>query len=196
MNRAWEVVRVLNQAVRQLESCRSFAGLVPEVRANIAYSLPEPKTPADVAAVDGRITVVAGMPHAAGPVRFGASDHLARLLIEISRYDPSLRAALNFRWHEKILAVVREYCREQDLNIGAIDRTQEPSELIGRDRSSMSWKVKELLAANSGQVPPVFYENRGWGKEPLFVLAGPEPLLLVERAAAIASRFAALDSNE
>ncbi|MEO0073247.1 MAG: thiamine-phosphate synthase family protein [candidate division WOR-3 bacterium] len=191
-----EVIRSLNQAVRRLELCREFSALVPEVRSNIAYSLPLPQSTEDVAAVDGRITVVAGMPNAAGPVRFGASDHLARLLIVISHHDPSLRAVLNFRWHETILTLVADYCREQNLALGAIDRTHEPTELIGKDRSSMPWKVKTLLAASSGQIPPVFYENRGWGKEPLFVLVGPDPMLLVERAAAIAARYAALRDNE
>lgn len=186
-----QVIERLAEAVRRLEACAEFAALVPEVRANLAFSLPEPQVRDDVAAVDGRITVVAGMPRASGPARFGASDHMARLLIELGRRDRAIRAGLNFRWHETILAVVEQYCRDQALAIGAIDRTREPAELIGRDRGSMPWKVAQLVAASGGRVPPVFYENRGWGKEPLFVTVGPDPLPLADRAVAIARLFAA-----
>jgi hydroxymethylpyrimidine/phosphomethylpyrimidine kinase len=191
-----QVLAALTEAVRRLEACPEFAPLVPEVRSNFAYALPGPRTPEDVAAVDGRITVVAGMPKAAGPVQFGASDHLARLLIELGRHDRAIRAGLNFRWNETILAVVEKYCREQGLAIGAIDRAREPEELIGRDQSSMPWKVARLVDSACGRsagdrVPPVFYENRGWGKEPLFVLVGPDPLPLADRMVAIARRVSA-----
>lgn len=186
-----QVVERLLEAVRLLQNCPGFARLVPEVRTNIAFSLPEPVSPEDVAAVDGRITVVAGRPRAAGPVCFGASDHLARRIIELRRYDPSVRACLNFRWNESIHGFLKEWCREQGLELGLVDRTDEPKELIGQDRGSMPWKVKRLVESCGGRVPPVFYENRGWGKEPLFVLVGPEPGPLAERACAIARGFAA-----
>ena len=107
-----------------LEACPEFARLVPEVRTNIAFALPDAAGPEDVAAVDGRITVVAGMPKAAGPIEFGSSDHLARRVIELRKYDNSLRAAVNFRWNERLMEFMYGWCANQQVQMGAVDRTE------------------------------------------------------------------------
>ena len=186
-----QVVDRLNEAVRMLESCPEFAALVPEVRTNVAFALPDASGPDDVAAVDGRITVVGGRPKAAGPVEFGASDHLARRIIELRKYDNALWAALNFRWNESIMEFMYRWCADHGLQMGAVERADEPKRLVGRDKGSMEWKVKRLVESLDGVVPPVFYESRGWGKEPLFLLVGEDPVALAERACAIAREFAA-----
>ena len=66
-------------AVGMLESCPEFAALIPEVRVNLVYALPQATTPNEVAAVEGRITAVGGLPRASGMPKLGASDHMARL---------------------------------------------------------------------------------------------------------------------
>ena len=53
-------------AMAILEDCPDFSLLMPEVRVNLVYALPGAKTTDDVAAIDGRITVVGGLPQAAG----------------------------------------------------------------------------------------------------------------------------------
>jgi len=179
----------LAEAVVLLEGCREFAALVPEVRVNIVYAPEGAESPDQVLGVDGRVTVVAGMPRASGPLRPGVSDHMARLVIETRRFDPTIRAGLDFRWNEAILEYVQSYCAAKRLALGCIDRTVEPEELIGKDKGSTSWKVKHLVEA-CGKVPPVFYESRGWGKEPLFFLVGPDPAGVATRAIDIAKGLA------
>lgn len=185
-----EPVRLLERAVSLLEACPEFCPLVPEVRVNVVLA-PEGATgPEQVLGVDGRITVVAGRPKASGPIRPAVSDHMARLVIETRKYDASIRAGMNFRWNEAIHEYVKQYCAENGLGFGCIDRTVEPKELIGRDKGSIPWKVKYLAEVSGGKVPPVFYESRGWGKEPLFFLVGPDPDSVVKRATDIARGFA------
>jgi predicted fused transcriptional regulator/phosphomethylpyrimidine kinase len=188
------VIETLEQAVRKLETCREFAAIVPEVRVNFVYAPADATAPEQVAGVDGRITVVTGMPKASGPVRPGVSDHMARLVIETRRHDPAIRAGLDFRWNEAIFAYVQKYCAENRLALGCIDRTVEPKELIGKDKGSIPWKVRHLVAA-CGKVPPVFYESRGWGKEPLFFIVHSDPMLLVDRAIAIARGYDAAGAH-
>ncbi len=184
-----KVIEQLNRAVAKLKACSEFSALVPEVRTNFAYALADARTPEDIAAVDGRITVVDGLPKATGAVKFGASDHLARRILELRKYDRTIRSALNFRWNEAILDFMQKYCKSQNLELGIVERKEEPQELVGQDKGSMPWKVKKLVESCDGRVPPVFYETRGWGKEPLFILVGPDPLELAERATDIACRF-------
>ena len=179
----------LAEAVAMLEGCREFSALVPEVRVNIVYAPDGADDPGKVLGVDGRITVVAGMPKASGPVRPGVSDHMARLVVEAGRVDHSIRAGLNFRWSERVFEYVRDFCAARGLELGCIDRTVEPKELIGKEKGSIPWKVKQLVEAR-GTVPPVFYESRGWGKEPLFFLVGPDPAGVATRAIEIAKGLA------
>jgi hydroxymethylpyrimidine/phosphomethylpyrimidine kinase len=180
----------LSQAVKILETCPELVILIPEVRTNIVFALPAAQTPDDVAGVDGRITVVNNRPRAAGEVRFGASDHLARLVIELRRFEMAVRAAVNFRWNEGIHQFVSEWARVRGKMMGVIDRIREPEEIIGRDKMSIPWKVKELLASTGGKVPEIAYETKGWGKEPLFILIGQEPVALAQQLVEIAKGYA------
>lgn len=175
------VLEELNEALRILQKCRQCSILMPEVRMNLVYALPNPKTTDDVAAIDGRITVVKGCLKAAGEAEFGASDHMARLLIEIAKYNPKLRAGINFKYDEKIFSYLVEYCAKRKIKLGKIDRTQEPISIREEDGMSIPWKVKTLVESCAGEVPRIFYETEGWGKEPLFVLVGEDPVSVVEQ---------------
>lgn len=188
-----EILNWLSSAVAHLESCPEFVLLIPEVRTNIVFCTEDAQTPNDVAAVDGRITIVGGKPKASGPVRFGASDHLARLIINLRQYQSAVRTALNFRCNESILNYVSSWAEHHNQRIGVIDRRKEPDEVIGRDRMSIPWKVKELLASTGGVVPEIFYETRGWGKEPLFILIGVDPVEIVQEVTALARGYAQID---
>jgi hydroxymethylpyrimidine/phosphomethylpyrimidine kinase len=88
LNNAEKAEKILGNLVRavdMLQNCAEFSLLMPEVRVNLVYALPKAKTADEVAAVDGRITVVQGLPHASGLPRWGASDHMARLIIEVRK---------------------------------------------------------------------------------------------------------------
>jgi thiamine-phosphate diphosphorylase len=179
----------LAEAVRLLEGCREFSALMAEVRVNVVVAPDDATGPEQVLGVDGRITVVAGMPKASGPLRAGVSDHMARLVIEARKHDPAFMAGMNFRWNEEIHAFVEQYCRERGIVIGCIDRSVEPKELIGKDKGSIPWKMK-MLVQELGKPPRVCYETRGWGKEPLYFLLGDDPVSVVELACDIARGFA------
>lgn len=178
----------LAQAVEMLQNCPEFAALIPEVRINLAYALPGAKTPEEVAAIDGRMTVVQGSPHASGMPSWGASDHMARLIIEVRKYDSTVNAGINFKCDAAIIEVVQKYCSEQGILFGWIDRTKEPAEVTERDGASMPWKIKQLVES-SGGVPKLFYEGEGWGKEPLFVALANDAIEAASIAIEIARRY-------
>ena len=178
----------LVRAVQMLQKCSEFSLLMPEVRVNLVYALPGAKTPDEVAAIDGRITVVQGFPHASSMPRWGASDHLARRLIEVRKYDSTINAGINFKCDAEVIDIVQKYCSEQGILFGWIDRTKEPEKVAEQDRSSMPWKVKQL-ETNYGGIPKLFYEGEGWGKEPLFVALGSDAVEVAGIAIEIARRY-------
>lgn len=174
-------------AMALLEKCAEFSLLMPEVRVNLVYALPNARTVQEVAAIEGRITVVNGLPHASGLPRWGASDHMARLIIEVCKYDKTINAGINFKCDPEIIEVVKEYAREKNLGFGFIDRTHEPPEVAGPDKSSIPWKVKQLVGP--GGIPRLFYEGDGWGKEPLFFATGKDAVEVTRIAMDIARRY-------
>jgi len=176
-------------ALDKLQRCREFSLLMPEVRVNIVYALPGARSSAEAAAIDGRITVVNGFPIASGLPKWGVSDHMARLIIEVRKYNPEVNAGINFKCDESIIKVVKKYAREKKLAFGWIDRTREPDEVSKADGKSMPWKIKQL-AGRSGRMPDIFYEGDGWGKEPLFVTLGSDAVSVVRRAIEIARLYA------
>ncbi len=178
----------LVRSVEILQDCTEFSLLMPEVRVNLVYALPSARTPDEVAAIDGRITVVRGFPYAPGMPRWGASDHMARLIIEVRKYDSTINAGINFKCDDTLIEVVQKYCSENGLLFGWIDRTKEPVEVAEKDRSSMPWKINQLVTS-SGGVPKLFYEGEGWGKEPLFVALGNDSVEVVGIAIEIAKRY-------
>ncbi len=185
---AQQILGNLTTAIGMLEGCAEFSALVPEVRVNLVYALPGAKSPGEVAAIDGRLTVVNGVPHASGMPRWGASDHMARLILEVRQYDSSINAGINFKCDAGIIEVVKEYCAERDIPFGWIDRTREPDEVAGRDGVSMPWKIHYLFTTY-GRIPRLFYEGPGWGKEPLFVALGGDAIEVVATSIEIARRY-------
>jgi len=178
----------LASAVNMLQASAEFARLMPEVRVNLVYALPDARTGKDVAAVDGRITVVRGFPHASGLPAWGGSDHMARLIIEARKYDPGINAGINFKCDADVIEIMKQYCAEKKFLFGWIDRTNEPAEVAEKDRSSMPWKIKQLVDS-SGGVPRLFYEGDGWGKEPLSVALGNTAVAVASIAIEIAKRY-------
>ena len=176
------------RAVEMLQNCAEFSLLMPEVRVNLVYALPGARTPDEVAAVDGRITVVGGLPYTPCMPRWGASDHMARLIIEVRKYDPTINAGINFKCDAAVIDIVQKYCAEKNLLFGWIDRTKEPAEVMEKDRSSMPWKIK-YLETNYGGIPRLFYEGEGWGKEPLFVALGGDTVEVAGMAIEVARRY-------
>ncbi|MFB3764625.1 MAG: thiamine-phosphate synthase family protein [Methanotrichaceae archaeon] len=176
-------------ALEIVEGCKEFSAMIPEVRTNLVYASPDAAARNDVLAIDGRITVVNGMPHAAGKPRFGASSHMARLIIEIRKVDPSIRAGMDFANDPRLGRWLEDYCRSKGWIFSVIDRRNEPEDIKEAEGASMPWKVKAAIDAAGGRVPKVFYETGAVGKEPVSVLIGKDPIEVAEQVCEIARLY-------
>jgi hydroxymethylpyrimidine/phosphomethylpyrimidine kinase len=177
-------------ALEDIEACREFVSLMPEVRTNMVFAQPHAKTPDEVMAVDGRITIVNGMPRAAGRVRFGASSHMARLIIELMKTDPSVRAGIDFANPPGFTSWLSGYCTQQGWVSAMIDRRTEPTEIRIAEGSSMQWKAAEAVRAAGGNVPKIICDAGGMGKEPVCILVGNEPISVARDVCGIARAYA------
>jgi len=162
------VIAALEAQLRRLEGT-GFAGLIPEVGSNLAYSVRSPKSPSDVAAVPGRIRNAMGKPAFLNP-HFGASTHVASTIIEASRHDPSIRSALNIRYSESIV----EALEGMGLEIAFVDRVSEPEDVGRREGASVPWVIARAIK-DTGRVPDAVYHKGAVGKEPIVQLLGKDP---------------------
>ena len=177
-------------ALEEIESCREFVSLIPEVRTNVVFASPHAKTPDDVMAVDGRITIINCLPRAAGRIRFGASDHMARLIISLMNTDPSIRAGIDFANPPGFSDWVSGYCRKKGWTLIMIDRKDEPGDVRIAEGSSMQWKAQEAIRAGGGRVPKIICDAGGPGKEPVCTLMGEEPVGVAGNMCGIARAYA------
>ena len=178
----------LVRAVELLESSRSFSSLIPEIRSNLVFALPDAKTIKEVAGIEGRITVVGGKPKAPGYPRFGASSHLARSVLEIMKVNSSKRAAIVMKYDDDIERAVRTYCKENKLLVTLVNREREPQEIATREGESMGWIVRRAIEL-LGDAPDFLFSTGGAGKEPTTKIFGSTAVEVARRAIEISGRI-------
>ncbi len=170
------VEKALEELLKNSERVREA---VPEVGMNLVESIPAHyvRSVNDVAGVMGRIVRYGDGIKAVGPVKFGASSHLARLVIELLRGDPEIRSAINIRYDERYL---RKAAELGYLVIG-VDRAREPEESKRVEGSTLKWVAREALKECGGRVPDVIYDTGDVGKEAMIRILGRNAAEVVEK---------------
>jgi hydroxymethylpyrimidine kinase/phosphomethylpyrimidine kinase len=170
----YQVLRNVEEAVEIIEK-NMAPELIPEVGCNIAMSVSNASSTWDVAAVQGRIVRLRDAPHAVGCAAFGASSHIARIVLAAMRSDATIRAAMNIRYSRGALAA----CESIGLKISSFSRVDEPEGV-----ATMEWGVGEV-AMREGMVPAVIYDTGGVGKEAMIRLLGKDAVEVAGRAVEI-----------
>ncbi|HOK58555.1 MAG TPA: bifunctional hydroxymethylpyrimidine kinase/phosphomethylpyrimidine kinase [Methanothrix sp.] len=158
----FRVISSLDHAVSMLKEELMFVGLIPEVGSNIGMAIPGARSDGDVAAVEGRIVRAGRRAHVSGCIRFGASRHIARIVLTAMRFDPGIRAAMNIRLGEDLLSEASR----MGLRVSSFDRGEEPP-----GESTMSWGTARAIE-RLGAVPDIIWDAGGVGKEPMIRILG------------------------
>lgn len=145
---------------------KKFIRLVPEVRTNIAGALHDAKLKEDIAGIDGRITIINGLPKAAGEIKFGAAEHTARLILTAKQFDKSINFVINLRYSPGLIQKIEQHT---DLKMEEIKRENEPEEIKEKEFSTMQWLIKECVKKR-GVVPDIIWDKGAIGKEPMIRL--------------------------
>jgi len=164
------MLQELEDAAHRLEGIMD-ATLIPEVGTNMGYAVLGALEPDEVAAFEGRIVRCGSSAKRIGCARFGASKHVARIVLAMSSRDPEARCALNIKFSDENLAV----CRKARLSVTSFDRAKEPKGV-----SSMTWGVLDAIDRR-GSVPDVIFDRGGVGKEPMIRLLGRSPQEVVSK---------------
>lgn len=178
----FEVLQALAEAGARLMQ-EDISPLIPEVMSNLAYALPYARGPEDVAAFPGRILKTPTGTHIPLPPQFGASRHLAAIVLTAMARRPQLRAALNL----KLIPGIAELAPLLHLKAASFDRALEPPEIKAREGSTLAWGVASVLDTLEPWEPPpdIIYDHGEVGKEPMLRILGETPMQVAEKALAL-----------
>jgi hydroxymethylpyrimidine/phosphomethylpyrimidine kinase len=158
----------LEEAVAQLR-CQGIAALIPEVQSNLGLALPGATIPSEVAAWEGRIVRVGMDIHPVGSPRFGASRHVATMILKAMRVDPRYRSAMNIRYGEDI----QRACQAAKLRPKPLSGWWAASEALKAEGSPEARAGSEAMLA-TGTVPDVFYDLGAVGQEAMVWVLGQD----------------------
>jgi len=170
------IIGVLRESVQLLVE-HMDARLIPEVGMNIVYALPDARSREDVAGVMGRIVRLGDHVHPVGEIAFGASDHMARVVLTAMRFDPRIRSAANIRFSEDILSILDTLLFE----VCSFERGEEPPGV-----QTMDWGVASCCREG---VPDVIYDRGAVGKEPMIRLLGEDPVAVAQNILKLSNRI-------
>ncbi|MFQ5907506.1 MAG: bifunctional hydroxymethylpyrimidine kinase/phosphomethylpyrimidine kinase [Thermoplasmata archaeon] len=168
-NDRWEVWKAVRDAAEDLLTFLD-PELIPEVGVNLGYALPVAEATGDVCAITGRIVRVGNRAAAVGPPAFGASQHVAHIILAAMAFDPSQRAAMNLRYSEGLV----ESARGKGMTISTFDREDQPPKV-----TTMEWGTQEAIR-QAESFPEVIYDLGGPGKVPMVRFLGSSPSEVVE----------------
>lgn len=142
------ITKTVKDALKILEETPAVVKLMPEVRMNIAMALANAANPMEVVAVPGRLVPLHGRVTAVSDPEFGASHHLASILIETGK-----KAVINIKYTNEIcsclkmlrLSMGKSVKEPADVLIDEGSFGIEPCAYIfGRDAVDAALKVKKV----------------------------------------------------
>jgi len=171
----------VRRATRLLAASRTIPEHVPNVGTNVGTALPDAADPTDVAAIPGRLIRMHGRVEVPANPEFGASEHVAELILAARTVDPSLRGALNLATSDALLQAARERGLEPlEFDAGYEDR---------RDRLVEAFE-------RAGSVPGLCYHRGAFGIEPNAYVLGETAVEAAELAIELTDAAATTDDGE
>ncbi|MFC6961365.1 thiamine-phosphate synthase family protein [Halocatena marina] len=161
----------VRRGLRILENASGFAALIPAVGSNLVECLPHATSIDDVVAVPGRILDVKGRATIPTEPEFGASGHVASVLLAVRETGNQARATLNVRYSTETV----DHLETMGLQTAAFDPEGELSVAI------------DEVADDSVDV---LYQTGGFGIEPAIYILGED----AASTAAIARDLTELES--
>ncbi len=153
---------------------------IPEVGSNLCYALSCAKGVDEVAGFPSRIIKFKGRAVALSDPEFGASSHVARLVLTAMKWRGVLRSAMNIALRDEFL----DGCKSAGLKVIFIDRKDEPCR--EKEGGSMEWVTDRAFSMDP--YVDVVYDRGDVGKEPMIRVFGLDPMDVVSKVLKITGR--------
>ncbi len=154
-----EAISEVAEAVRRLESSGSFVSVMPEVSVNLACLAGESESADDIVAIPGRIVKVKNAARSMRGPEFGASRHMAMILLLVRKRKPEACACINLRYDRKMAGVLKRL-HLGVLEIGDYSRSDSgdpTAEALRRALADMRGKFDVVVDSGGKGVEPNVY---------------------------------------
>jgi len=169
-------------ALRSIEGSSLFVRVMPEVSVNVAYAPKGAKSAEDVVAIPGRIVRVKGQARSFMKPEYGASTHLAAILLEVQRKRPIVGAAMNLRYDERMSKVLAKL-KFKKVTIGHSYPVGSQDKVLGALRAQLS-------SPDASSDFEAVVDLGGEGVEPSLYLFAQDAVKVVQSALEIARAYA------
>jgi hydroxymethylpyrimidine kinase / phosphomethylpyrimidine kinase / thiamine-phosphate diphosphorylase len=170
-----DILKAMKKAVGRLVQM-NVGKILPECRSNLVYAGSNASSYDDVAGIPGRITNVEDQIVVCREPAFGATRHVARVVLAVMSKAPEMRSAMNIRYSSSIIKA----CKNIDLRMASFDRSMEPKDMKEKEGSTLEWGTCEALKMVD-YPPDCIYDKGEIGKEPMIRVLGGNPLEVVEK---------------
>ena len=178
----FRVLERLKRALDRLKDIKKVHLLIPEVQSNLGEAIPGAKSIEDVAAFPGRIVRFKDTVATLSCPEFGASSHVARIILTAMKFDQSARACMNIKYKKEWIEKLKKsgiFC------ISQFSRKEEPLDRKKKEGKTLDWGT-EVAIKRAGKVPDIIYDEGDVGKEPMIRVLGRSALDVVEKVEKIA----------
>ncbi len=155
----------LKKAFTILRRTDNMVNLVPEVFINLVMAVPNPKSIFDVAGFPGRIVKSGNEIKIVEEPKFGASKHMANILVTTMRFDNTKRACINIRYSDETLDI----CKKMNLSTVRIENRFQSTDLDAK----LSKNIENVLEK---EVPDVLYDLGDVGIESIIYIFAPSAI--------------------
>jgi predicted fused transcriptional regulator/phosphomethylpyrimidine kinase/predicted transcriptional regulator len=170
VQRERDVLSNVRRAVRRFENAPGVAAHVPNVGTNVVMALPDATDETDVAAVPGRLHAMRGGINVPSDPEFGASHHVATMVLTASAAESSIRGAVNLATSDALLDAVPATL--DTLTFDAAYENRKP-------------RLRDLFQEG---VPRVVYHEGAFGIEPITYVLDESAVAAVETAVELVGR--------
>lgn len=172
----------MSAAIEALKEAR-IGHLIPEVQSNMAVGMERARSLQDVLGIPGRIVKMGDDIVTLSPPQFGASRHVADIVLTVMNFDPTQRAVMNIKYDESVLRA----CQSLKFKVGSFDRGKEPKKVREKEGSSLEWGTAQAIG-KLGFVPDIIYDLGGVGKEEMIRVIAEDVERLVDKVLRIHRR--------
>jgi hypothetical protein len=172
------ILEDLRLAAELVERSPELLLLYPEVSINIATALDNASSLNDIAAFPGRIVRIGARMVPVSKPAFGASKHLASILLGSIRINADKKSIMNLKMVKGVEEVIKK--------AGLVAVSTKPNERV-RSEEEVVFDVIEALKRNPAA--DVVLDEGGVGLEPAIYVFGRTPIEVVNKACSIARQL-------
>ena len=148
---------------------------IPECQTNFVYSKQKPKSINQILGISGRIVKAGEKVIMAGDLSYGGSKHVATALLSINKKYSKIKSAINLKYRKETITKIKKL----KLTTYDYDRSKEPKNVKNKG-STIEWGMKNAIK-NSKKPPDVIYHKGDFGKEPMIIVFGETPDIVIKK---------------